>query len=418
MGKLAITLLLAIGSFGSGAVAQGPTKSADFGVRLLQVRTTFRIDESGLHGPGASILAEGVESARYVLIGEDHLSREIPHFATAICRLMARGGLDAFAMEIGPEAAKVVNANLRRPDRSARIAAFMEGHPDALAFQNGQDESQMAADCSKVAGPQFRIWGLDQEFFGAAGYMLTEMLAANPGSRARIAIKRLANFDANFTKAALISGSPGDLFIYKVTDQQLAEAKVAIARDGGPRANALLDALAETRAIYLEQQTSGYASNRRRSLLMKRTLNRYLAGTVKPVRVLFKFGDVHMAKGVNSLRQLDVGNFVSELADGQGATSLHIAVYGAEGTHALYNGVGRQVRRESFVLTNDPDYAWLKDVVVPYERAEQDWILLDLRPLRARPPADMSSIWRGKAQEYDLIAIAPELTPSALLGPG
>jgi hypothetical protein len=417
MGKLAAILFLTVASVGSCATAQSSAKNEDFSARLGQVRTTFRLNEDGFQGPGAPLLADGIKSAHYVLIGEDHLSREIPRFAAAVCHLMAPGGLDAFAVEIGPEAAKVVNANLRRPDRARRIASFLAGHPDAFAFQNGEDESDMAANCAKVAGPQFRIWGLDQEFFGASGYMLAEMLAANPGPHARAAIEQLAGLDASSTKAAFASGSPGDLFLYKVTDQEMAKAEVAIARDGGASASALFHALGETRAIYLLQQSSGYNSNRRRSLLMKHTLVKYFAGTNKPARVLFKFGDVHIAKGVNSLRQLDVGNFVSERADGEGATSLHVAVYGAKGIHALYNGVGRQVRHEPFVLTDDPDYAWLKDGInLSTEGAQRDWVLLDLRPLRARPPADMPATWRSKVQEYDLVAIAPDLTPSALLG--
>lgn len=414
--KLAGLLLLAVASAGSSAVAQ-TTTSMTFATRLDQARTTFRVDQDGFHGPGAGVLADSINSARYVLIGEDHMSREIPRFATAVCSLMAKNRLDAFAVEIGPEAAKVVNANLRRPDRARRIAAFMATHPDAFAFQNGQDESDMAANCAKAAGSRFQIWGLDQEFFGASGYLLAAMLAAHPGPLARAVIERLADADASSTKMALASGSPGDLFLYRVTDQQIKDAKIVIMRDGGARANSLFEALTETRAIYLLQQNAGYASNRRRSLLMKRTLVKYLADSPKPARVLFKFGDVHMAKGVNALRQLDVGNFVSERADGEGATSLHIAVYGAKGVHALYNGVGRQVRREPFVLSDDPDYAWLKDVV-PYAAAQgqRDWILLDMRPLRASPPADMPPAWRSLILEYDLVAIAPELTPSTLLG--
>jgi hypothetical protein len=182
---------------------------------------------------------------------------------------------------------------------------------------------------------------------------------------------------------------------------------------------ALFNALSETRAIYLLQQTSGYASNRRRSLLMKRTLAQYLPAQAKPTRVLFKFGDVHMAKGANALRQLDVGNLVSERADVEGASSLHIAVYGARGVHAFYNGVGRQVRHEPFVLTDDPDYAWLKDAIATSKTGgpSRDWMLIDLRPLRARPPGDLPPSWTSWVQRYDLVAVAPELTPSTLLGP-
>ncbi len=384
---------------------------------MEQARTTLQVDATGLHGPGAAILSDAIAHARYVLIGEDHLSREIPQFTVGVCRLMAPGGLDALAVEIGPEAARVVNDNLRRNDRIARLSSFMRAHPDAFAFQNGRDESDMAAECARLAGPKFQIWGLDQEFLGAPGHLFEQMLAAHPGPMARAAIESLAVAERSATMKAAASGSPGDLFIFTADDRKLDDAGLAVRRDGGERVVALFTALRETRAIYLGQNTDSDASNRRRALLMKRTLVRYLDTRPRPARILFKFGDVHMAKGDNGLRQRDLGNFVAERADGEGAASLHIAVYGAGGIHALYGGVGRQVRHEPFVMTDDPDYVWLKDALPPNGKSRPgDWTLIDLRSLRSRPTAGMSAGWRDVVRRYDLIVVASELTPSSLIG--
>ena len=399
------------------ASAQAEPKAPSFAVRLDQARTALQVDAGGLRGPGAAVLADAVGKARYVLLGEDPFSREIPRFAMAVCRLMARQGLQAYAVEIGPEAARVVNADLRRPDRPAALAAFLRAHPDAMAFQNGVDESDMAAQCAAAAGPRFQIWGLDQEFLGAPGYLIGQMRDARPGPAARAAIEPLAALARKATAAAVASGSPGDLLLFTVTDRQMADAAAAVARDGGKRVVELFDALAETRAIYLGQNTDPFASNARRGLLMKHMLARYLDAAPKPSRVLFKFGDVHVAKGINALGQRDLGNFVAERADGEGASSLHIAVYGAKGVHALYSGVGRQVRTEPFVMTEDPDYAWLKEPISTWSRAAAgDWMVVDLRALRARPPADMSPQWRDAVRQFDLLVIAPELTPSSLMG--
>lgn len=345
------------------AVAQTPDTAPrePFATRLAHARTPLRVDGVTLSGPAADVLAEAVASARYVLIGEDHLSREIPRFTTALCRLMAPTGLRAMAVEIGPQAAEIVNDALRRPDRVSRLTRLLSARPDAVAFQNGVDESAMAAACARAAGPAFTIWGLDQEFLGASGLLLERMRAARPGPVASAAIARLAALDRSATAAALASGSPGQLLLYTIDDRQMQEAAAAIATDGGPRATALFAALAETRAIYLGQSTDGEASNARRARLMKRTLADKLATVPRSSRILFKFGDLHMAKGTNARHLRDLGNFVAERAEGDGATSLHIAVYGAAGTHALYGGVGRQVRNEPFVLAEDADYAWVKE---------------------------------------------------------
>lgn len=412
-----VALALAACTAVSPAMAQKAATDVPFVSRLEQTRTMLQLDETGLHGLGAVVLAEAIAASRYVLIGEDHLSREIPQFTTGVCRLMTPGGLDAFAVEIGPEAARVVNENLRRNDRISRLATFMHAHPDAFAFQNGRDESDMAAECARLAGPQFQIWGLDQEFFGAAGHLFEQMLTAQPGSTARVAIEKLAVADRTATAKALASGSVGDLFVYQITDRELSDAGLAIKRDGGNRVSALFDALTETRAIYLGQNTDGFASNGRRARLMKRTLVRYLDARPRRTRVLFKFGDAHMGKGINGLGQRDLGNFVAERAEGEDAGSLHIAVYGAKGIHALYGGVGRQVRLEPFVMTEDAEYAWLKDVLPPGQQSgSKDWVVVDLRPLRAKMPSDISATWRNVVRRYDLVVVAPELTPSSLIG--
>jgi hypothetical protein len=296
--KLIATGLMACAGIASTALAQTPAKRLPFSARLEQARSVLQVDASGLHGAGAAVIADAVTKARYVLIGEDHLSREIPLFATSICRLMAPGGLRAFAVETGPEAARIVNQKLRRPDRVERIGSFMRAHPDAMGFQNGRDESDMAAECATLAGPHFEVWGLDQEFFGASGFLIEQMLASRPGPVARAAIERLAALDRTAAAAALASGSAGDLLVFRVTDQQMADLAAAVKRDGGKRVAELFDSLVETRAIYLGQNTDGYASNGQRARLMKRTLLKYLADSQQPARVLFKFGDVHAAKGL------------------------------------------------------------------------------------------------------------------------
>jgi hypothetical protein len=135
-------------------------------------------------------------------------------------------------------------------------------------------------------------------------------------------------------------------------------------------------------------------------------------------RVLFKFGDVHVAKGVNSLRQRDLGNFVTEYAEGRGSSSLHILAMGKEGSLGAYNGFGRQVKVEPYTPAGDSDYPWLADALAyrPKQAASSDWILIDLRQLRDIPAQEMPAAWRQLVLRYDLVAIAPKLTPAFLMG--
>ncbi|WP_143754991.1 hypothetical protein [Caulobacter sp. BP25] len=320
-------------------------------------------------------------------------------------------------VEIGPEAAGVVNARLRAPNREQQISDFMRSHPDAMAFLNGRDEGQAAADCAGVAGPDFKLWGLDQEFFGASGYLFEQMLAAGPGPLARAQIEALVEQERAATQAALASGSPFDLFLFKVTDTTLDQAATAIDQDGGARTKALFAALRETRAIYQGSRSRSGDPNGRRARLMKRTLATHFAEAPQ-ARLLMKFGAYHLYKGYNPLGQRDLGNFVAEHADGEGVKSLNLIVAGAKGALGGYAGVGRPVTVYNFDATTGKGSDWRKDVMLarPSNAPASDWFVVDLRQLRSADLEALTPEWRALIRGYDLAVVAPELSASTVLG--
>lgn len=412
-----IAAALALASLCAASAHAEPVASPSFADQLAKAGAPLKVRPEGFSGPGAAILSEAMDASRYVLIGESHFSREIPAFTTNVCRSMAPGGLTAMVVETGPEAAGAINARLRAPDREQRISDFMNAHPDAMAFLNGRDEGQTAADCAGAAGPDFKLWGLDQEFFGASGYLFEQMLAAGPGPLARAQIEALAKQERAATQAALASGSPMDLFLFKTTDATLDQAGTAIDRDGGDRAKALFAALRETRAIYQASMSRSGDPNGRRARLMKRTLAAHFAEAPR-ARLLMKFGAYHLYKGYNPLGQRDLGNFVAEHADGEGVKSLHIIVAGAKGALPGYNGVGRPMTVKTFDATTGEDADWCKDVMLarPSNTAPGDWFVVDLRRLRGADLEALTPEWRALIRGYDLAVVAPELSPSTKLG--
>lgn len=412
-----IAAALALATLCAASAHAEPVASLSFADRLAQAGSPLTVRPEGFSGPGAAILSEAIDASRYVLVGESHFSREIPAFTTNVCRLMAPGGLTAMVVEIGPEAAGVVNARLRAPNREQQISDFMSSHPDAMAFLNSRDEGQTAADCAGFAGPDFKLWGLDQEFLGASGYLFEQMLAAGPGPLARAQIEALAEQERTAMQAALTSGSPMDLFLLKTTDVTLDQAGTAIDQDGGDRAKALFAALRETRAIYQASQSRSGDPNGRRARLMKRTLVTHFAEEPQ-ARVLMKFGAYHLYKGYNPLGQRDLGNFVAEHADGEGVKSLNLIVAGARGVEAGYNGVGRQVTVHNFDATTGKDSDWSKEVTLarPSDTPPGDWFLVDLRRLRSADLEALTPEWRALIRGYDLAVVAPELSASTVLG--
>jgi hypothetical protein len=413
--SLSAFILAGLGAFATGAAAQEATPQP-FPSRLAQTIAPLDVNPDGFSGAGAPILSEAVAASRYVLIGESHMTREIPAFTTQICRLMVPSGLTAVVVETGPEAARVVDAAMRAEDREARIDKFLRAHPNGIAFFNGRDEVRMAGDCAAAAGPKFQFWGLDQEFLGSSGHLLQEMLASSPGPLARAALSGLAEKDRKATATALASGSPFDLFLLSANQSDLDRAAAAIAQDGGNRVGYLFALLTETRAIYQASKARKGDPNGRRARLMKRTLATYLAAN-PGARLLMKFGAMHVYKSINPLSQRDLGAYVAERAEGEGVSALHILVLGAKGSEASYAGVGRPATVRAFDMKDEaPD--WRKDVVLaqPAGAALGSWMLVDLRKLRSEGLASAPQEWRELALGYDIAILAPTLNATSVLG--
>ncbi len=384
---------------------------------LASAAYALNIEGGKMAGSGAPILRDAIAHADFVLLGEDHLTREIPRFAAAVCDAMgASGGFSAMAFESSPAVASFVQESLKGPDHIAKMADLQKRFPDSAAFLNVTDENDLAAYCASVAQRSgFRVWGLDQEFIGSAGWIMERMLATRPGPAARAEIIHLQAMERSGEQEARKTGDPSKLFMLAVPAAEIEKAAAAIEKDGAPATRAAFHELTESREIYLENAAGASDSNARRARLMKLNfVAAYQAGREpgKPPRVLLKFGDWHLYKGINPLHERDLGNFVAEFADGRDETSLHILVLGAKGTHALFAGYGRPLRMEPFVMDQDDDYRWLKPAIDAQKAGS--WTLFDLRKLRFKR-LDLNADWERVVYGYDLLVLIPELTPAGLV---
>ena len=384
---------------------------------LLETRTPIVFAGGQFSGSGAQVLNDAVAHSRFVLLGEDHITREIPQFAAAVCDLMHP---DAYALEAGPGAAAFVSNLLRSPDRIQRMAQRSQAYPNNMAFLDIREENDLAAHCAAASkNPHFELWGLDQEFIGSAGALLNAMMDTRPGPASRAAIAAAQQQESASSHAARETGTPGKLYMLASSDSDMNAMEQAIAKDGNAGTENLLHELTVSRTIYRLNSTGSPDSNSLRANLIKQHLIADYAAararTPQP-RVLFKFGDDHLGKGFNVLHQRDLGNFVAELADGEGAQSLHILVLGARGTHALFQGYAKPLGHVPFVMTGDPEYKWIAPAVadlLPQQGsvAGKTLTLFDLRKLRFRG-ISLPPDWERIVYAYDLFVLIPELTPA------
>jgi hypothetical protein len=402
--------------------AQAPVEtvtpqSLAFEQKLREARYDLRLENGRFVGNAAPVLESAIANAQYVLIGEDHITREIPQFTTAVCDIMAPQGLSAMAVEVGPQVAEFVSSSFGKTDRLARMAALSRQYPNSVAFMDVRQENDLAAHCAEIAhNPHFHLWGLDQEFIGSAGWLLGQILATHPGPAATAAITRLKSEEQQDAIRVKQTGDPSKLFMFAAPDSELAEVTALLQREGNAAANDLFRELIESREIYLKNMQGSPDSNSQRARLLKDNFRRDMekAGTGdRPQKVLVKFGDWHLYKGFNPLHQRDLGNYIAEMADGQSSSSLHICVLGAKGTHRLFTGYDQPTKLEKFVMDEDPDYRWLKPAID--NQVPNAWTLYDLRKLRFTKLGPVDPGMERMVYGYDLLVIVPEVTPADLI---
>ena len=387
---------------------------------LIHARNPLVLNDGKLSGAGAVLLDKALQQSRFVMLGEDHMTREIPQFAAALCDIMHP---DAYAVEAGPSAARFVNGILRNPNRVALMAERNKTYPNNMAFLDVREENDLAVHCAASShNPHFAIWGLDQEFLGSASTLLAAMAASNPGPQSRAAITAAQVKDKTDQTEARHTGDFGKLFLLAATDADVQELQIAIDADGNTQTRDLLHEFVESHRIYhLNGEGSADSNLVRAELLKQHFLADYTSfkHQTPASRILFKLGDNHTGKGFNYTHELNLGNFVAELAAGERAQSLHIFVLGARGKHFTINGYGKPLGQQSFVIADDPDYKWLAPAVTNMFPQQAGAVgttltLFDLRQLRYHGLV-MSREWEHVIYSYDICILMPELTVASLI---
>jgi hypothetical protein len=363
-------------------------QNAAFTETLKKNRGTISVQDGKLAGPSAEVLRAAVADAQFVALGEDHGIRQIPEFAAALCTELATHGFHHMGLEIGTYVAPDLEKMARRTDGSKQLAEFEQKYPETIAFYNWPEEFAMLQKCEGAASPgHMTIWGLDQEFMGATGYLADKILATNPGPEAKAAVEVIVKKNNDARAAAVKSGSPGDLLMMRVKQEELDHVRDLLKKQGKPEAQKLFDAFLVSREIYQKNMTGDYyKSNRQRALLMKKNFSGPFAASsqsngVLP-KVFFKFGAYHMFRGINPLHSSEIGDLISEAAEANQLKSVHILIAGVKGEQLHFAGIGKPAEAAPLDLAGDKDSPFLFLKPLFEAQVENSWTLYDLRALR------------------------------------
>lgn len=383
----------------SAASAQAPT----FEAKLLASRSALSLENGQLTGAGAALLRKEIANSRFVMIGEDHGTREIPAFVTAVCGMVGPDRLSGYAVESGPVAVSALTPMLNAADRASRMGEFARTYPNAVAFLDIAEDNETAAACTKASRRRdFRLIGADQEFIGSGLLLLDRILATrlSPDARRTVAAARARETAA--ATAARVSGDPSKLMLVAASDAELDLIDAALARGGNPEARRIFAALRKSRTIY---GTRDNRSNTLRASLLKQN---FLAAMPEGGTVVGRFGALHAYKGFNPLENLDLGNFVAEQAEAEGARSLHVMIIGARGKHATFAGFGKPFASSDYVTAEAKPFRWFADAAS--RQLPGGWTLFDLRTLRHARIAGIEPEWQRVINGIDLLIVIPETT--------
>jgi hypothetical protein len=363
-------------------------QNAEFTEALKKNRGAISVQDGKLAGPSAEILRAALADAQFVALGEDHGIRQIPEFAAALCAELAPHGFHHLGLEIGMYVAPDLEKMARSADGANQLAEFEKKYPETIAFYNWQEEFAMLQKCESAASPgHMTIWGLDQEFMGATGFLADRILATNPGPEAKAAVEMLLREAAEARVAAAKSGNPGDLFMMTAEQEELDHVRDLLKKQGKPEAQKLFDAFLVSRGIYQKNMSGDYYnSNRQRALLMKKNFSEPFAASsqsdgVLP-KVFFKFGAYHMFRGISPLHSSELGNLIGEAAEANQLKSVHILIAGVKGEQLHFVGIGKPAEAGPLDLAGDKDSPFLFFKPLFDTQIENSWTLYDLRALR------------------------------------
>lgn len=393
--------------FTASVFAQAPHPPT---AELQKGRMAVSLKEGKLSGPGADLLLQELASTQFFLIGEEHETAEMAHLATALLPAAWKNGYRHVAFEIGPYSIE----RLRSYDD---IEADLKKYPWSLPFLTWKEEAEFYAAATKLGAS---IWGIDQEFVLAGTPNLERLVAMAKDDASREAAAKMLERSRAGDAELMKTKNPAVVFMFAATAEDFAQLRAAFAGNG--EALKLVDALDASREIYALNRTSGWESNYRRSLLMKRLFaDAYAAavakGETKP-KVIMKLGATHTMRGRSMTGVYDLGNMLPELAFLNGTRSFSLLVLprgGFVNSHRPFS-LNDDDKRTAY----DPAQRLPFDAKPLFDAASgTEWSLFDLRPLRV--PLQRSKMepleprFRSVLWGYDAILVIPEVTPATII---
>ena len=342
---------------------------------ILSNSYTLKLDKESLTGNAVPFLLKEIENTQFVILGEEHNIAEIPLFTEKLFMLIHdKFGFNYFATEQDPVMIEKISMKPYRGNLDS-INKLAVRYLKGFTFIS-DEELEMLAGIGKKSTAKYKpIWGCEQAF--GVTHILDE-LKKNAKTKEQHNAIRLFQVES-FEKERERDLARHHYMAEAGKKGKIDSLKKAFLSSNNKRTDYLIEAIEMSDSIYSlfkksEQGDPGerYYNNLVREQYMKKLFswnyNAAYAKEKKAPKVLFKYGQLHLYKGLNPLNILSLGNFISEFANSSGTSSFSIYM---------------QVHRDTSSKAAIKDFANLA-FLLPFANlsATNNWTLIDLRPLR------------------------------------
>ncbi len=300
--------------------AQQTPKQLD--TELLKNYTSyFTIDNSELIGKGAEVFRDIVRTSQFIVYGEIHGSKQTSIINEALMPLLANSGFKYFAIEVGPHSADKLT-QLSTP--AAKTMDQLKAFNSAYTVSQGDETAVPIPFFDSVADAKFlqaarnngmTLWGLDQEFYFSAFYLMDELTKTAEGKTNFKDIVQLQNRAKAVMYKHFIDElkKENDGAYGLIIKEPVVEDYFAAFDTSNQKAQAIIKDLKISWNIYINWRNGSHAD--RISYMRENFMKNYNKAlkTEKLPKVYTKIGSLH-ARKILSNGAYDIGELVEALA--------------------------------------------------------------------------------------------------------
>lgn len=348
-----------------------------------------------------------MQDMQFLLVGEQHGIVEVGTFTSALIKAAQPLGFQYFCFETDP----FIAAKLEELVRAGKPAleAFVKAFPLSIPFYDNHEDFQMLRAALDGASDQQAVfWGVDQVFAAAPRYLFQRLSEIAPNQPAKeLALDYLQKGKAAL-QAVMKTGDFDQMILNQLEAKDFQGLLAAFGKEEGSESTKIIDGLKKTQEIYAAWYAGQYHQNNliRSQLMKKQFLSYYRAAEKqqpKP-KVIFKFGATHTYRGLSYYQVFDLGNLISELADMNEMGSLHIHFSGIKGkAGSSFQGVQ--------TYDSQKDIAPEIWAAIADRAKGEDWIMIDMRPLREKLGRDTLKPIKSEVFSNDFWIFVPNTQP-------